>query len=411
MSSMQPRLSRRALFGLAGAGAVAAGVGGVGVARAVSDASASDTVAFYGEHQAGIATAQQTHVLFSAFDVVTRDVGALTALLQGWTQLAAALTQGEPVGDGGAFGGLPTAPPEDNGEAELLSTANLTITVGFGRTLFVRDDADRFGLESQLPDELQPIPSLPFDALDAARSDGDIALQVCADDPQVAMHAMRVLKREAIGVCTQRWTQSGFLSRPTDGSTPRNLFGFKDGTANVRTPTELNEHVWADGAPEWMNGGSYLVARRIAMTIEVWDRTSLVEQETIVGRRKGTGAPLSGGAEFTDPNFEHTASDGQRSIAKVAHVRLAHPSRHDGRRMLRRGFNYEDGVDQLGRWDAGLFFLAYSKDPRSHVIPAMTDLARHDVMNEYIRHTASAAFAMPPGVQGSDDWWGRALFT
>jgi deferrochelatase/peroxidase EfeB len=406
-----PRLSRRALLGLAGAGAVAAGVGSVGVARAVSDEAASDSVEFYGAHQAGIATPQQSHLLFSGFDVITNDVVQLTTLLQQWTLMAEALTRGRAVGDTGAFNGSPAAPPDDNGEATLLPISRLTITVGFGRSLFVTDKGvDRFGVGAQLPDAMQPLPHLPMDVLDAARSDGDIALQICADDRQVAMHAMRMLKRASIGVCVQRWTQSGFLSRPADGSTPRNLFGFKDGTANLQTEEHLNDHVWSGANPAWIAGGSYLVARRIAMTIEVWDRTSMHEQEVIIGRSKGGGAPLSGGTEFTEPDFLHTEADRTRSISDVAHIRLAHPSRHGGRRMLRRGYNYQDGVDEFGRWDAGLFFLAYSQDPRTHVVPPLLDLARHDGMNEYIRHTASGLYAMPPGVTGPTDSWGRALF-
>jgi len=426
---MSAELSRRALLGLAGAGAVAAGVGAVGVARAVSDAAASDRVEFYGEHQAGIATPVQSHLIVSAFDVNTDDVSRLTALLQQWTAMAAALTSGHEVGDTGAFNGAPAAPPDDNGEATLLPTANLTITVGFGASLFrqpssrkpsERQGSDRFGVVDQMPAALADLPAFPMDALDASRSDGDIGVQVCADDAQVAMHAMRAIKRVAFGTCVQRWSQTGFVSRPTDDSTPRNLFGFKDGTANLTTADELNAHVWADDEPGWMAGGSYLVARRVAMTIEVWDRTSLAEQEDIIGRRKGDGAPLSGGDEFSEPDFEAPLVDApaplpgeplqQRAIPELAHIRLAHPSRHGGRRMLRRGYNYQDGIDDLGRWDAGLFFMAYSRDPREHVVPPLAALARDDVMNEYIRHTASAQFAMVPGVRDPSDWWGRDLF-
>lgn len=420
---MAADLSRRALLGLAGAGAVAAGVGAVGAARAVSDATTPDAAEFYGAHQAGIASPAQAHLIFSAFDVVTDQVAQLTALLREWTAISAGLTQGRSVGGTGAFDGPPTAPPDDNGEAELLPPSNLTITVGFGASLFSGDGRDRFGIGNRLPGQLDPLPRFPLDALDENRSDGDIGVQVCADDPQVAMHAMRALKRAAFGTCVQRWSQAGFLPRPPGGSTPRNLFGFKDGTANVTSEADRAAHVWATGDPDWMDGGSYLVARRIAMTIEVWDRTSLLEQEAIVGRRKGDGAPLSGGVEFTEPDFDATRSDAppalpaepadstvERLIPDAAHIRLAHPSRHGGRRMLRRGYNYQDGIDSLGRWDAGLFFLAYSRDPRTHVVPAMLELARHDVMNEYIRHTASAVFAFPPGVRGDGDWFGSGLF-
>ena len=420
MTSVQPELSRRALLGLAGAGAVAAGVGAVGVAHALAE-PASDRVDFYGTHQAGIATPQQSSLLFSSYDIAVDDVSSLSDLLQRWTALAATLTRGGQVGDHGAFDGAVTAPPDDNGETSLLPAANLTITVGFGATMFRKNGRDRFGIADQLPEALAPLPHLPLDALVGAKSDGDIGVQICADDPQVAMHAMRVLKRAAMGVLVPRWTQSGFLSAPTDGSTPRNLFGFKDGTANLATADHLEQHVWVDDEPTWMVDGSYLVARRIDMTIEVWDRTSLREQEAIVGRRKGTGAPLSGGTEFTEPDFTvvadgavpESASDPfpPPAIPVEAHIRLAHPSQNGGRRMLRRGYNFQEGVDSFGRWAAGLFFLAYSRDPGTHVVPPLLALARHDVMNEYIRHTASAQFAVPPGIRGPGDWWGRELFS
>jgi deferrochelatase/peroxidase EfeB len=158
-----------------------------------------------------------------------------------------------------------------------------------------------------------------------------------------------------------------------------------------------------------MTGGSILVARRIRMLIETWDRTSLREQENIVGRTKGVGAPLSGGDEFTEPNFALTGNDNQPLIPEVSHVKLAHPSSHGGARLLRRGYNFVDGSDDLGRLDAGLFFLAYQRDPRTHFIPIQTALARDDVMNEYLRHVASGIYAIPPGA-GPGEHIGQGLF-
>ena len=155
--------------------------------------------------------------------------------------------------------------------------------------------------------------------------------------------------------------------------------------------------------PDWLAGGSYVVTRRIAMTIEVWDRTSLVEQEQIIGRTKKEGAPLGTSKEF-DP-VDLTAS----SIPEVAHVRLANPQSNNGAAMLRRGYSFVDGSTGLGRLDAGLFFIACQRDPRTGFIPVQRNL-RGDVLNEYIRHTSSALFACPPGVDGPGDYWGRALF-
>lgn len=197
-------------------------------------------------------------------------------------------------------------------------------------------------------------------------------MQACADDPQVAVHAIRNLSRIGFGTIAMRWAQLGFgrtSSTSTSQATPRNLFGFKDGTANLKAedPDALTRHVWVgageDRRAEWLVGGSYLVARRIAMTIETWDRAPLREQETIVGRDRAQGAPLSGGTEFTDPDFALTGRGGEPLIDPTSHVALAHPTRNNGVQMLRRGYNYTDGNDALGRLDAGLFFIAYVRDP------------------------------------------------
>ena len=174
----------------------------------------------------------------------------------------------------------------------------------------------------------------------------------------------------------------------------------------------MNDHVWVqpgDG-PDWMTAGSYLVARRIRMMIETWDRTSLTDQQNVFGRTKGSGSPLSGGTEFTEPDLAATGTSGQQVIPTGAHVRLAHPDTNSGARLLRRGYNFVDGSDGLGRLNAGLFFLAYQRDPRTAFIPIQTRLARQDALNEYISHVGSALFACPPGVQPGQ-YWGQALFS
>ena len=105
------------------------------------------------------------------------------------------------------------------------------------------------------------------------------------------------------------------------------------------------------------------------MTVETWDRASLLEQEQIIGRTKGEGGPLSGGAEFTAPDFAATGTDGAPLMPVDSHVRLAHPSQNAGVHMLRRGYSFVDGTDGLGRLDAGLFFMAYQRDPRTAFVP------------------------------------------
>jgi len=422
-----PAMSRRALLGLGGG--IAAGVAaGFGLARATGVAepatavapvsSGPGTYAFTGAHQAGIVTPAQDRLYLAAFDVTTTSRDELVALLRRWTTIAARLTQGLSAGPYGPASGPYDAPPDDTGEAADLPPAGLTITFGFGRSLFVGTPApdgtpgtDRFGLAGKLPGGLVELPHFAADNLDPARSDGDLVVQACADDPQVAVHAIRNLSRAAFGAATIRWTQLGYgrtSSTSTSQRTPRNLFGFKDGTANVKAEetAALDEHVWVPAGAaaqdttdsSWLTGGSYLVARRIRMRIETWDRTSLREQEGLVGRTKGEGAPLSGGHEHTEPDFSRTGRGGAPLIGVDSHVRLAHPDQNEGVRMLRRGYNFTDGNDSLGRLDAGLFFLAFVRDPRTHYIPMQTQLSSHDGLMEYLEHTASGLFAVPPGV-------------
>ncbi|MGW3986433.1 iron uptake transporter deferrochelatase/peroxidase subunit [Streptomyces sp. NPDC004830] len=406
--SNAPSPSRRSLLGWGGAGlALGAAAAGGAVAMARTDEEprpqTGTAVAFHGPHQAGIATPVQDRLHFAAFDVTTDDRASFVQLLKDWTEAARRMTAGHPVGEG-AYGGLPEAPPDDTGEALGLHASRLTLTIGFGPSLF-----DRFDLADRRPEALVDLPKFPGDNLDRARSGGDLCIQACSDDPQVAVHAIRNLARIGFGKVVIRWSQLGFgktSSTTPEGQTPRNLFGFKDGTRNIAgTETDrLREHVWVgekDG-PAWMAGGSYLVARRIRMHIETWDRTSLQEQEDIFGRDKGEGAPVGKAKERDEPFLKAMKPD--------AHVRLAHPDANHGATILRRGYSFTDGTDGLGRLDAGLFFLAYQRDVRKGFIPIQRNLAA-DALNEYIQHVGSALFAVPPGVRDRDDWWGRALFS
>jgi deferrochelatase/peroxidase EfeB len=417
-------VSRRRAIALAGVGvagvAGAAAVGGAlvkGVA-AGEPGPAEGAVAFTGAHQAGIVTPAQDRLHFVAFDVITKDRERLIGLLKDWTAAAARMTAGRDAGEVGAVDGIPEAPPDDTGEALGLPPAALTITVGFGPTLF-RDATgkDRFGIADRRPAALAELPHFAGDRLDAAISGGDLCIQACANDPQVAVHAIRNLARIGMGVVSVRWSQLGFgrtSSTSTTQATPRNLFGFKDGTANLKLEETglLREHLWVqpgDG-PEWMTGGSYLVTRKIRMLVETWDRSSLAEQEMIVGRRKGSGAPLGRTSEFDEPDLAARTADGEPVLAVNSHVRLAHPTMNGGARLLRRGYNFVDGSDGLGRLNAGLFFIAYQRDPRKQFVPIQRNLSRTDELNEYLKPESQALFACPPGVAGPDDHWGRALF-
>ncbi|MBA8793827.1 deferrochelatase/peroxidase EfeB [Friedmanniella endophytica] len=424
----EPRrgVSRRGLLGAAGVGVAGVGAGIAGTLavehRADAGAAAATGTAvssypFWGSHQAGIVTPAQDWLHFAAFDLTSSRREDLVALLTAWTAAAARMTQGHGAGPVGPTSGDYAAPPDDTGEAIGLPPSGLTLTFGFGPTLF-RDarGRDRFGLADRQPDALRELPQFPGDNLDPARSGGDLCIQACADDPQVAVHAIRNLARIGFGTVAVRWSQLGFgrTSATTTGqATPRNLFGFKDGTANVKAEETLDvdRHVWvphgADARAGWLEGGSYLVARRISMDIEIWDRQALSEQERVIGRTKAEGAPLSGGTEFSAPNFSAQGAAGPL-IDTTSHVHQAHPDVNRGVRMLRRGYNFVDGSTGLGRLDAGLFFLAYVTDPRTHYIPVQNKVSR-DAMAEYVQHTGSGLFAIPPGVQ-QGQFVGQALF-
>jgi deferrochelatase/peroxidase EfeB len=416
-------LSRRRLLGYAGVGATAGAAGfagGLWAPQSGDEARAAgvDRYPFYGRHQAGIVTAQQDRLNFAAFDVTATSRAELVLLLRSWTAASAAMTQGRPVG--GAFPLPYEAPPADTGETSDLPPGRLTLTFGFGPSLFRdADGRDRFRIADRQPDALRRLPPFARDALDPRRSEGDLCVQACADDPLIAVHAIRNLSRIAFGSAALRWSQLGFgrtSSTSTSQTTARNLFGFKDGTANLKAEdtADIAKHVWVGAADDararWLENGSYLVARRINMSIEVWDRTSLREQERVVGRDRAEGAPLSGGREHSHPDFTREGRDGEPLIAMESHVRLAHPSQNRGVRMLRRGYNFTDGNDDLGRLDAGLFFIAYMRNPDTQFIPMQTRLSREDGMHEYLKHTGSALFAVPPGPR-RDGYIGEPLFT
>jgi deferrochelatase/peroxidase EfeB len=407
-----PRLSRRGLLGGVGG---AAGLGLVGVAGGALAGCANradpahEVVPFYGRHQAGIDTDVQDRLVFAAFDV-TSTRADLVDMLRTWTAAAEAMTRGVPVpGESHA----PEVPPADTGEALGLLPARLTVTIGFGPSLFDQ----RFGLGPHRPAAFTELPPLPGEILDPARTGGDLCIQACANDPAVAFHAVRNLARLGKGTAVTRWTQLGFgrtASTGTDQQTARNLMGFKDGTRNIKNDDReaLDKHVWVGeevGQP-WIAGGSYLVARRIRMFIEAWDRDRLSDQEAVIGREKYSGAPLTGRDEFDVPDFAANGPDGARVIPDDAHIRLAAFENNDGLRILRRGYSFTDGIDPCtGDLDAGLFFISYQRDP-AQFVTLQRKLGSQDALNEYIRHVGSGLFACPTGVRGAGDYWGKALF-
>lgn len=397
-----PPITRRHLLASAGVGAAGIGLGAGGylLGQEAAEASGEGTgsVAFYGAHQAGIDTPAQDRLHFAAFDLLSEDPAELRELMREWTRAAAEMTAGEMVGD---VNDLPLAPPDDTGETVGLLPSSLTVTFGFGPSLF---EKQRLGLAARQPAALKPLPALPGDELDPAESGGDICVQACADDPQVAFHAVRNLARIGRGTVAMRWSQLGFgrtssTSRSQD--TPRNLMGMKDGTANIRAEDSdaTERFVWVGGeGPAWMRGGSYMVTRRIRMLLEVWDRASLEDQERTIGRHKYSGAPLGGSDEF-EPLPLDEEKGGQPLIPADSHVRLA-SARENGTRILRRGYSFTDGVDEsLGELEAGLFFICFQRNSEKQFVAIQRRLGQIDALNEYIKHVGSALFAVPPGAK------------
>jgi deferrochelatase/peroxidase EfeB len=377
---------------------VALGTGGTLSAKEIAEVD--QTVEFYGGHQAGIATPQQDRLHFASFDLTVTKADEVRDLMRAWTEATARMCAGQPVGgeNNDAF-----VPPEDTGEAEDLTAGHLTVTFGFEPTLFEENGEDRFGFVSRRPAALEEIPDLPGDNLDPDLSGGDVCVQACADDPQVAFHAVRNLARIGRGAAVIRWSQLGFGRTSSTSSaqkTPRNLMGFKDGTNNIRAEDEdlMDNYVWVREGPAWMRGGTYLVARRIRMLIEIWDRSPLLEQEQTIGRHRASGAPLGKEDEYDKVDLEAKGPDGLPLIPMDSHIRLARKDRRE--RILRRGYSFTDGMDsKTGQLDAGLFFISFQRDPQEQFVPLQRRLGQNDRLTEYIQHTGSAVFACPPGVR------------
>jgi deferrochelatase/peroxidase EfeB len=374
----------------------------------------SSTVPFYGHNQPGIATAAQEYLCFASFDVSADSRGELVDTLRRWTSAAAALSAGEPYESGRQ---QLAQPPVEPGEARGLGPARLTLTFGFGPSLFIRDGRDRFGLAAIRPIELVELPPFQGESLEASRSGGDICVQACAEDPQVAFHAVHLLAHVASGSLVPRWSQLGFgrTSSTSRGQpTPRNLIGFKDGTENIRAEEEgaLSDYVWAQGSdgPSWLVGGTYLIARRIKILFDVWDGTTLEGQQRVIGREKLTGAPLGAVHEYDALDLE-VEQGGERVIPSDAHVRLASPQLNAGQRILRRGYSYSEGIEAgTGEIDAGLFFIAFQRSPARQFIPIQRRLAASDALNRHTLHTSSAIFACPPGAKPGE-FIGQAMFS
>ncbi|MFE9645417.1 iron uptake transporter deferrochelatase/peroxidase subunit [Streptomyces sp. NPDC006365] len=389
-------ISRRRLLGTAGASGLALGAAGgaAGYAAAPSADQAmplsslgADEVMFHGKHQPGITTPLQARGHLVAFDLAA---GAgrkeAAALLRRWSATAQRLMTGEATDS------------KDTDVARDAGPSSLTVTLGFGHSFFTRT-----GLEKQRPIALDPLPDFSSNHLDKARSDGDLWVQIGANDALVAFHALRAIQKDAGSAARIRWQMNGFNRSPGATAQPmtaRNLMGQIDGTRNPKpSEADFDQRIFVpdSGEPPWMAGGSYAVVRRIRMLLDDWENLSLKDQEEVIGRRKSDGAPLTGGTETTEPKLEKTDASGKLVIPINAHARITRPDQNGGAAMLRRPFSFHDGFDADGVPDAGLLFVCWQADPLRGFVPVQRKLDRGDALSAFIRHEASGLFAVPGG--------------
>jgi deferrochelatase/peroxidase EfeB len=429
------KIDRRKFLARAGLGAVTAGAAGVGLfdgqatagATGGTQATGSSTSAleaeaplelstdlrtlaaipFHGLHQAGITTPRQPVGAFASFDVVVETRTELISALKSLTEMARFLTTG-------GAAAVPTllAPPPDSGTlGPVIPADGLTVTVGFGSSLFT---PDRFGLADRMPARLKPMEPFPNDNLDPAQTGGDVFIQLCAGNQDTTTHALRQITKALRGAFALNWRLDGFASPPRPSGVPRNHFAFKDGITNpdFTDAAVADRLLWVvdgGGEPAWATGGSYHVVRIIQQFIEFWDRVSLTEQQQMIGRFRDSGAPLDGTVETDAPDYK--ADPDGYVIPLTAHMRLANPRTKatEMSRIFRRGYNYDRGVDLNGDLDMGLVFNCFQQDLDRQFIANQTRLIG-EPMVDYISPIGGGYFFALPGVRDSSDWYASRLF-
>lgn len=398
----QPKsLHRRSWLKGIGVGAVGLGVGALAAKTYIESNDGTQTKQeVYGAHQAGIITPQPAAAIIAVFDVLAKDKKGFEKLLRTLTDRITFLTEG---------GQLPQIdpkfPPLNSGiMGDKVFPDNLTMTVSLGASVF----DGRFGLTALKPKHLQDMQPFPNDALEPESTDGDLSIQICSNTAETCIHALRDIIKNTPDLMTMRWQMDGFLPqhmiRKLGKDTMRNLLGFKDGTSNVDAKNNalLNELIWVSdhansaGEPAWAQGGSYQAVRLIRNRVEFWDRTPLQEQETIMGRHKISGAPLGKANEHDDPDF---ASDpnGQR-IPHDAHIRLANPRTPESRKnlILRRGYNYSQGLSKSGQLNMGLLFVCYQSNLVNGFLTVQGRM-NGESLEEYIKPFGGGYFFSLPG--------------
>ena len=396
--------------GLAAGGADAANVEVTPAeqARAVLDRALNTSVPFDGRHQAGILTPRPNQASYVALDSVAQNASELFDILQVLSSQARLLTRGMAVG----VTEIDDPPPDSGILGPYDNPDSLQVTIAFGQTLF----DGRYGLARRRPAKLTAMPAFALDQIDPERAGGDVLLQICANQRDTVVHTVRELMRQVAGRLVVRWTIDGFQTAqrgPHPSSSTRNLFAFRDGTANpdVSDAALMNQLIWVqDGAgePRWVTGGTYMVVRTIRQHVEFWDRVGMLEQEQMIGRYRVSGAPLGGTDEYENPDYQSDPKG--RRIGLDAHIRLANPRTPAtaDQRILRRSYSYHRGVDEAGDLDQGLVFVAYNQDPERQFATIQRRLET-EPMSDYITPVGGGYFFAPRGAAGEGDWVGSGL--
>ena len=414
---------RRILMGMGVAGAALAGgalscpamAGGNPANAQVTQAPSSDKTQdhhdYYAQHQNGIVTPRPAAGMLVAFDVLASDREDLERLFRTLNERIAFLMKGGAVPQVD-----PKLPPVDSGIlGPVVTPDNLTVTVSVGESLF----DERFALGKFKPKRLSRMQGFPNDALDPVQCHGDLSLQFCANTADTNIHALRDIVKNLPDLLLVRWKQEGSVppQAPVKPGEPaqsaRNFLGFRDGSANPDSNdnTAMNQIVWVQHGsdePQWAVNGSYQAVRIIRNFVERWDRTPLQEQESIFGRNKANGAPMDGTRETDVPDY---SKDPHGKITKLdAHIRLANPRTAQTRNslILRRPFNYSNGVNKNGQLDMGLLFICYQRDLVQGFIAVQTRL-NGEPLEEYLKPVGGGYFFTLPGVRDDQDFIGRTL--